>query len=527
MRDSGTTQPDEAAAETWLSPADFEVLHSQIRPNLMPVVDFRNLALGGKLAVYSRSDIDKVFKKLRQMLKERGRLIDASSKADARLTKVQLAAHMRDLMLADDGPRADVRAQAERINAINAGQPVPPSPSPPSKVLVQLRHRAESNGAARSLSQPQPATPARLMYRRTPLATPLRHPPVPYVPAPPQPRSPTEPYESPLLRIEHALKRLRVGNSFGSTANIDLPPECVPQLASRVLRLVLVPVQGSSFIPAPWPAELKDFMVKVNNSIVNVHKRKWPARQHEMHKAYLALDISMYVNNKNRLTHRVEIDCMDRNYSSMVLVATARPYTEAEAAREVIARSESTYYAAARMASLIKVYRAGALRASEDDDLAETATMIAVKDPVSQRRMATPARGVQCEHLQCFDLEPTLKTCHTSGFWNCPLCDRMLPFRDFIIDPLVAEAIATAPHDTRMLRLEPFDRRGELPPYRWLPERAPPPAPRRGGAAVADPVESTDDDDGDLIKHGNQTLRVVHHRPQRNRGTVDCPIAIE
>ena len=42
---------------------------------------------------------------------------------------------------------------------------------------------------------------------------------------------------------------------------------------------------------------------------------------------------------------------------------------------------------------------------SGDDDLAEVSLKVGVRCPLSFTRIEKPARGVNCTHIQCFDLE--------------------------------------------------------------------------------------------------------------------------
>jgi len=50
--------------------------------------------------------------------------------------------------------------------------------------------------------------------------------------------------------------------------------------------------------------------------------------------------------------------------------------------------------------------------------------------PLTQERLREPARGVHCQHLQCFELEAFLVTTAAMPFhrrWRCPICDSPLP----------------------------------------------------------------------------------------------------
>eukprot|EP00931_Biecheleriopsis_adriatica_P068415 TRINITY_DN42372_c0_g1_i1.p1 TRINITY_DN42372_c0_g1~~TRINITY_DN42372_c0_g1_i1.p1 ORF type:complete len:371 (-),score=64.36 TRINITY_DN42372_c0_g1_i1:9-1121(-) len=50
--------------------------------------------------------------------------------------------------------------------------------------------------------------------------------------------------------------------------------------------------------------------------------------------------------------------------------------------------------------------------------------------PLTRERLRLPVRGLQCQHMQCFDLEAFLVTAVGMPFqrrWRCPVCDEPLP----------------------------------------------------------------------------------------------------
>ena len=47
---------------------------------------------------------------------------------------------------------------------------------------------------------------------------------------------------------------------------------------------------------------------------------------------------------------------------------------------------------------------------------------VSLRCPLTFRRIAVPARGHECRHIQCFDLESYLKLNCEKGVWKCPVC---------------------------------------------------------------------------------------------------------
>lgn len=42
--------------------------------------------------------------------------------------------------------------------------------------------------------------------------------------------------------------------------------------------------------------------------------------------------------------------------------------------------------------------------------------------PITFKRITLPARGHDCKHIQCFDLESYLQMNCERGSWRCPVC---------------------------------------------------------------------------------------------------------
>ena len=57
-----------------------------------------------------------------------------------------------------------------------------------------------------------------------------------------------------------------------------------------------------------------------------------------------------------------------------------------------------------------------------EDGVEQTAIKVSLKCPITYRRIDLPARGHDCKHIQCFDLESYLKLNVERGAWKCPVC---------------------------------------------------------------------------------------------------------
>lgn len=64
----------------------------------------------------------------------------------------------------------------------------------------------------------------------------------------------------------------------------------------------------------------------------------------------------------------------------------------------------------------------GSLNNSEGDGVEQTAIKISLKCPITFKKITLPARGHDCKHIQCFDLESYLQMNCERGSWRCPVC---------------------------------------------------------------------------------------------------------
>lgn len=71
---------------------------------------------------------------------------------------------------------------------------------------------------------------------------------------------------------------------------------------------------------------------------------------------------------------------------------------------------------------VVKANFANGLPAAESDGVEQTSTKISLKCPITFRRIALPARGSECRHIRCFDLEPYLQLNAERMSWRCPVC---------------------------------------------------------------------------------------------------------
>lgn len=54
--------------------------------------------------------------------------------------------------------------------------------------------------------------------------------------------------------------------------------------------------------------------------------------------------------------------------------------------------------------------------------------------PISHSLIKVPVRGINCEHTSLFDLHSYINSAITSSLWECPICEKSLPFEELALD---------------------------------------------------------------------------------------------
>lgn len=97
-------------------------------------------------------------------------------------------------------------------------------------------------------------------------------------------------------------------------------------------------------------------------------------------------------------------------------------------------------------------------RANPEDvegEITEMDTMISLCCPLSLERHEIPAKGKNCSHKRCFDLETFLLYSDTSDVWQCPVCNKPLPYEDIVIDNETQQILAQFGVDVVQVRYRP------------------------------------------------------------------------
>ncbi|XP_040310914.1 zinc finger MIZ domain-containing protein 2 isoform X5 [Herpailurus yagouaroundi] len=72
-----------------------------------------------------------------------------------------------------------------------------------------------------------------------------------------------------------------------------------------------------------------------------------------------------------------------------------------------------------------------------EDGVEQTAIKVSLRCPITFRRIQLPARGHDCRHIQCFDLESYLQLNCERGTWRCPVCNKTALLEGLQVDQYV------------------------------------------------------------------------------------------
>ncbi|XP_076461438.1 zinc finger MIZ domain-containing protein 1-like [Babylonia areolata] len=72
-----------------------------------------------------------------------------------------------------------------------------------------------------------------------------------------------------------------------------------------------------------------------------------------------------------------------------------------------------------------------------EDGVEQTAIKVPLKCPITCSRITLPARGHDCKHIQCFDLDSYLKLNCERGTWRCPVCNKTALLEGLEIDQYI------------------------------------------------------------------------------------------
>ncbi|SCP04898.1 E3 SUMO-protein ligase PIAS, putative [Plasmodium ovale] len=194
-----------------------------------------------------------------------------------------------------------------------------------------------------------------------------------------------------------------------------------------------------------WP---KTFLLKVNgNAVEKVVEPSW---DHKRRDSPAKITHALKAGNNN-------IDVSITNYEIPKLYVLAfllcNMETEQSIIENVILKSSLNFKdAKQRIIDILSIKH-------DDDEVMcmETNRKISLNCPFSFDRILIPCRGINCCHIQCFDLKSyidvTKKTKAFNNRWKCPICSLFLRPKDLVIDTFITYILSQVPKDIKEVSL--------------------------------------------------------------------------
>ncbi|KAH9094502.1 hypothetical protein Ae201684P_003711 [Aphanomyces euteiches] len=106
----------------------------------------------------------------------------------------------------------------------------------------------------------------------------------------------------------------------------------------------------------------------------------------------------------------------------------------------------------ANQANVIKSFK------SADDEVVTVCSVLSVRCPLGLGLIDLPVRGINCAHLQCFDLKTFLvfQESARSQAWTCIVCDKWIHLSELRIDPFWKQLLHDVAHDDELELVEIF-----------------------------------------------------------------------
>ena len=99
---------------------------------------------------------------------------------------------------------------------------------------------------------------------------------------------------------------------------------------------------------------------------------------------------------------------------------------------------------------ILKTLRAG------DEEIQSDSIKFSLKCPISMCFLETPVRGINCKHIQCFNLEQYINLQRTFKVnrWKCPICKEFV--YDMVVDLFIAQIVEKAKQSEQAYGVEIF-----------------------------------------------------------------------
>ena len=97
---------------------------------------------------------------------------------------------------------------------------------------------------------------------------------------------------------------------------------------------------------------------------------------------------------------------------------------------------------------LEKIFRSRSAEIEKNDFYFHKYVIVSLVCPLTKKLVDIPARGIKCEHVECFDLKEYIiincKKSFSEPKWACPICDKEILPHQIVVDSHIALILASS-----------------------------------------------------------------------------------
>eukprot|EP00669_Euglena_mutabilis_P009407 TRINITY_DN4313_c0_g1_i2.p1 TRINITY_DN4313_c0_g1~~TRINITY_DN4313_c0_g1_i2.p1 ORF type:complete len:546 (+),score=104.48 TRINITY_DN4313_c0_g1_i2:66-1640(+) len=225
-----------------------------------------------------------------------------------------------------------------------------------------------------------------------------------------------------------------------SLVDFEIEPMDHAQVVNRGVRVHLVPLKPN-LQPDFWVQP--EMEVLINNSPVDALPKNWRKKPVRVvtFLTVLPLDITVFIPRSSpRTTVWLRFTNPTVRWHGLLAVVLAGSASTQQLVGDVMVRP---------------LFVEAVAPPAEDDEVEVASHEVSLTCPISFTRIKLPAKGTQCNHRACFDLEVYIQMCNQQRTWNCPVCEAPCSFAMLRLDALMTRILKAVPADVTKVGLQP------------------------------------------------------------------------
>ncbi|OUM62037.1 hypothetical protein PIROE2DRAFT_62157 [Piromyces sp. E2] len=208
-----------------------------------------------------------------------------------------------------------------------------------------------------------------------------------------------------------------------------------------------------------WPFCIKT--IRCNGEILNITRKKphYGSDGHLLQTEGIDSphDITKFIHSNDN-TIEIETDKIDKCTKEETVNALFNiEFNYVETEEECKERIKKTIFSRKDILPIIKKQTVGSNNNNDDDLIIIDSTItVSLKCPISFSRIKNPVRGVECKHVQAFELDSYLSINYKHGKWECPVCSKHTTTEDLRYDEWFDELLKRIPEDVDKVEIDEY-----------------------------------------------------------------------